>query len=323
MTTSWKLIDTLERRIALGHPGIVNARARLANLTANGDVSTRGIYDEPKFDGRAMTPTQWIAYCRELRSKDALKPVQTVVVHHSVTSEYTTITIEQVMRNWWSYYRQTKGWSGAPHGAVFSRGIGLLNIMTADGIHCAGNNVNSRGFEIMGNFTSVLPAGALLDNAVLVFAGCLYAGKMGMDALKMHREYGGTACPGNKLAANWTWFKGLVEVKWKWFYESENPPPPPPPPAPTLEERIAACETKLVLHANAIARLDAGLEQEVTDRKKDVADINQDLMSHGAILESHEQRITTMEATLAQAAKQYADLAGRVAALEAMNGDGK
>ncbi len=198
---------------------------------------------DSQFDGRAMTPEQWIAYCRELRAADALLSVQTVVVHHSVTSEYTSLTIEKVMSNWWAYYTRTKGWKGAPHGAIFSRGIGLLNVMTADGIHCAGNNVNSRGFEIMGNFTSVLPSGQLLDNAVLVFAGCLYAGKMGIDALHMHREYSATACPGNKLAANWAWFKGLVEAKWKWFYDTEEPEQPPEPEPPTLEERMATLES--------------------------------------------------------------------------------
>lgn len=212
----------------------------LRNLVA---AAATDIYSEPKFDGRVMSQEQFIAYCRELRAGDKLLPVQTVVVHHTATAEssYINQTLAQTLRNFWSYYRRTKGWSGGPHALIMSRepGIGLLNSLLYDGIHCAGNNTNSRGGEICGNFTSVLPAGHLLDNAVIFFAGTLYAGKMTIDALKYHRMYGGTACPGNMLAKNWQWFKDLVAAKWQWFYDTEEPV------APTLEERVTDLETRM------------------------------------------------------------------------------
>jgi len=212
---------------------IETLRRRLHDLTWREMAAPQAsIYDEPKFDGRVFSQTEFIAYCRALRKADALLPVQTVVVHHSATAEssYGGQSLAQVLRNWWNYYRKTKGWSGGPHGVIMSRdpGIGILNSLTMDGIHCSGNNANSRGGEIVGNFTSVLPTGKLLENAVVFFAGTLYAGKMTIDALRYHRQYGGTACPGNKLVANWAWFRGLVEAKLREIAETEPPDPPLP-----------------------------------------------------------------------------------------------
>jgi len=238
----------------------------LRNLAA---AAATDIYSEAKFDGRVMSQEQFIAYCRELRAGDKLLPVQTVVVHHTATAEssYVNQTLTQTLRNFWNYYRRTKGWSGGPHSLIMSRepGIGLLNSLLYDGIHCAGNNTNSRGGEVCGNFTSVLPSGHLLDNAVVFFAGTLYAGKMTIDALKYHRMYGGTACPGNKLVANWAWFKGLVSAKLDEIIASETPPDPPDP---TLEERVTELEGQVSALDESVTMLEdrvAALEGAVAN----------------------------------------------------------
>lgn len=259
----------------------------LRNLTA---AAATDIYSEAKFDGRVMSQAEFIAYCRELRAEDKLLPVQYVIVHHSATSEssYASQTLAQILRNWWNYYRRTKGWSGGPHGVIMSRepGIGLLNSLLYDGVHCAGGNTNTRGGEIMGNFTSVLPSGHLLDNAVVFFAGVLYAGKMQIGALKYHRMYGGTACPGNKLVANWEWFKGLVGAKLDEIAAGDQPPEPPDP---TLEERVTELEGQ-------VAALDESLSMV-------------------------EERVAALEGAVANLAAWQTSADSRIASLESWKGE--
>lgn len=252
-------------------------------------VERASIYDEAKFDGREMDAATWLAYCKELRNRDALLPVQTVVTHHSATSEssYAGYSIPTVMRNWWSYYRLNRGWSGGPHVAVFSRGIGLLNNMEYDGIHCSGNNTNSRGFEIVGNFTSVLPTGALLDNAVAVAAGMLYAGKMTMTALKYHRQYGGTACPGNKMVANWAWFSGLVEVKLQALWDADDPPKPPPT---DIEKQVA----ELTATLETLSTDMASAEQRMKAIEDLLAELGSRVVMQRAEVDDHSGRLVNL-----------------------------
>lgn len=185
--------------------------------------AAQAVWDEAKFDGREFSADAFVEHCKTL---DLSGKYDIVVAHHSVTGEYTSISLAQVARNWWAYYRQTKGWSGAPHGIIATRGVAILNALEYDGIHVSGHNSRSRGAEMLGNFTSVMPNATLYSNAVKWFAGVLYAGRLEIGALHYHREYNSTACPGATFIKNWAKFKTDVEVKLQQIKESVTPSAP-------------------------------------------------------------------------------------------------
>lgn len=244
------------------------------------------------YDGRCLSVEQFKAHVTALPARTIAK----IVVHHTYSpnaalwAKYGGV---YWLKNMEAYYRSHYGWASGPHGYIADEGIWMFWTMEQDGIHAGRvGNVQSWGWEIVGDYQTSLPAGKTLDNSAWAFAIMLKKAGLSVGAgLKKHRDYLATACPGNKLAANWSWYCGEVQKRLDQLVNPESPDPPAPTDIEVLQAKVAA-------HGRLIVEL----EQANRDRMADIADINQDLQSQGAVLEDHE---------------------GRIAALEAMNGDGK
>lgn len=179
-------------------------------------------------DGRQMSAAAFLQYVDTLPLKGKYNMV---FIHH------TAIPNEQ---QWdssggWEYRKQQMneyyatvpiwydasgvkhvGWDAGPHLFVDQVGIGLFTPLTQDGVGVYNHNTRTRHIEIVGDFTSHLPDGARLSNAVTAAAALLKAGGLTIDALHYHREFqSNTSCPGDLMVARWGWFKGLVAAKLK------------------------------------------------------------------------------------------------------------
>lgn len=223
-------------------PGLFNTWRR-GQADERGFVTAATVPSDFAYDGRLMTQAEFLIYVKET---DFAWATRGAVVHH------TANPTEATWRNYggWSYwgpqmasyYRRTLGWKSGPHAFISYEGIGVFTPMNVKGIH-AGSSANSNtiGMETVGNFTSTLPSGATLDNAVWAFACVLWKlGKTGKDDMYPHRYFGSTACPGAKWYANFSWFEGLVDAKIAEIKLAEEGEPDPPP--STHEQRIAALE---------------------------------------------------------------------------------
>jgi hypothetical protein len=164
------------------------------------------------FDGRQMNQADFRKYAEGLNLAGTY---DWVIMHHSEDPD------EALWDQWggWNYWKGSMrntyaswGWDRGPHTFVDQVGIGLFTPLNQDGIGVTDNNRQTRHIEIVGNFTSHLPDGKRLDNAVWCAAVMLKAAGLGIDRLTYHKAVRDEKeCPGAMLIANWAWFRGLVK----------------------------------------------------------------------------------------------------------------
>lgn len=266
----------------------ISSRQRSIAVSATGAVPSGFAWD-----GRLMTQGQFLEY---VKTTDISWATKGAVVHHTASPTesqwrqyggwaHYSISMAQ-------YYHGRLGWHSGPHAFISYEGIGVFTPMSVKGIH-AGSTANATtiGMETVGNFTSTLPSGATLDNAVWAFACVLWKlGKTAKDAMYPHRYFGSTACPGAKWYANFSWFEGLVDAKIAEIkLAEEGEPDPPDPPDPTLEERVTELEG-----------LVSALDESVT---------------------MLEERVATLEETVANLAAWQTTADSRIASLESWKGE--
>ncbi|MHB9031928.1 MAG: N-acetylmuramoyl-L-alanine amidase [Anaerolineae bacterium] len=187
-------------------------------------------------DGRQMKAADFIPYVEELGLKGKY---DRVFIHHTASPDEARWDAY----DGWDYWKKqlvafyaTKvwydaqgvkhiGWDTGPHLFVDQVGMGLFSDLAKDGTGVYANNTRTRHIEIVGNFTDHLPDGERLANAITAAAELLKAGGLGIEALSYHKaSQPDTDCPGAKLIANWSWFKGLVSAR----LAALQPPPEPP-----------------------------------------------------------------------------------------------
>lgn len=289
------------------------------------DVAALAVPTGFAYDGRLFTRAQWLSY---LKTQPVPAWVKTITTHH--TANPTEATWRQYGGwSYWgpnmaTYYHNRLGWHAGPMAYVSYEGIGYFTPLPNHNIHAGATaNAESLGVEIVGLFTTTLPTGETLSNAAWCFAALLWWAKLPVTALRAHRQYLATQCPGNKLWAEWSWWQGQVATQLAIIKAQEEPPDPPPP---ALESRVAALETKVTAHGVTLADHEKrlkDLEQARLDLVAADEALSADLVASGEAMDTFEQRLTTMEAALAQAGQQYSDLAERVAALEEINTPGQ
>lgn len=166
------------------------------------------------FDGRQMSRAEFRAHAESLNLAGTYDKV---IIHHTAAPD------EATWDQWggWNYWKWSMrntyaswGWYAGPHNFADQMGIGLFTPLNQDGIGVSDNNRRTRHIEIVGNFTSHLPDGKRLDNAVWCAAVMLKAAGLGIDRLTYHKAVRDEKeCPGAALIANWAWFKGLVKAQ--------------------------------------------------------------------------------------------------------------
>ena len=126
-----------------------------------------------------------------------------VTVHHTVTPTNDSVSVTQRVQQIQNFHMNTQGWCDIGYhflvgqdGQVYAgRHEGLR------GTHVGGNNTGNLGVSFIGTYTSVAPSGGMFDAGGRILAAISGYYGIGLDRgnIRGHREYGGTACPGDVL----------------------------------------------------------------------------------------------------------------------------
>jgi N-acetylmuramoyl-L-alanine amidase CwlA len=160
----------------------------------------------------------------------AKKPTY-IVIHHTATSNSTATTQAaafSLARSIQNYHMNTNGWADTGQQFTVSRGgyamegrhrslEGLHNKTGfPQGAHVGAGTVNSNsiGIENEGLYTSVAPPAALYNKLVDMCAYiCSQFGLNPTSAIKGHRDFMATACPGNVLYSKLPQLRNDVQAK--------------------------------------------------------------------------------------------------------------
>ncbi len=127
-------------------------------------------------------------------------------IHHTVTPTTDSLTPQQRLRQIQSYHMWTNGWCDIGYNYLVSRdgrvwrGRGATKV----GAHVSNNNTGNIGISFMGTYTSTAPTSTqMCESAKLLrrLSSDFTAVDLNRTDVKGHRQYGGTACPGDALYA--------------------------------------------------------------------------------------------------------------------------
>lgn len=137
-----------------------------------------------------------------------MRPIRRIIVHH--TASPSTTTVEEIRRWHTAPAPAGRGWSDVGYHLVVREGPGGIWLVEAGrpveevGAHDEGQNADSIGVAIAGDYTRATVAPAAWELLVGLVAGLLRQHGLTADALEGHREHEGkrgTACPGFEPAA--------------------------------------------------------------------------------------------------------------------------
>lgn len=124
-------------------------------------------------------------------------------IHHTVTPTNDSISAEARLRQIQNYHMDVQGWCDIGYNYLVSRdgrvwrgrGVGVL------GSHVGDNNSGNVGVSFMGTHTSTSATATQLCNAAKLLAVMKSDHGLALNrtAIKGHRQYGGTECPGTAL----------------------------------------------------------------------------------------------------------------------------
>lgn len=124
-------------------------------------------------------------------------------IHHTVTPTNDTISPQARLRQIQNYHMDVQGWCDIGYNYLVSRdgriwrgrGVGVL------GSHVADNNSGNVGVSFMGTHTSTPATATQLCNAAKLLSVMKsdHGLPLTRSAIKGHRQYGSTECPGDAL----------------------------------------------------------------------------------------------------------------------------
>lgn len=179
------------------------------------DADDRGADDEDVVDGlfsvvrptpiggvRIYSRADW--HARAPRCASGTATPNRATIHHTVTPTIDSMSPPARLRQIQAFHMFTNGWCDIGYNYLVSRdgrvwrGRGARTV----GAHVTNNNTGNVGISFMGTYTSTAPSRAQECSAARLLR------RLHMDYpaislvrtdVKGHRQYGGTACPGNAL----------------------------------------------------------------------------------------------------------------------------
>lgn len=155
---------------------------------------------------QSFTTEAFAAYCEALHWNDWTP--QFAVIHHTevptLAQRPAGLTLEH-MHALERFYRDERGWSGAPHLFVDDRQIWVFNALTEPGVHSPSWNDASLGIEMLGNYEEEPfeeGRGALVrDNTVQAIAALYSALGLTPSTLRLHcdDDQSHKTCPGKNV----------------------------------------------------------------------------------------------------------------------------
>lgn len=156
-----------------------------------------------------------------------------MTVHHTATVNQDSLSPAARMRQMQAYHIDSNGW--CDFGYHFVVGIdGQIyegrNNWLRTGAHVAGQNTNNVGISVVGNFEAFTPREIQMESAARILAWVAETHNIPLNrtAVRGHREYAATACPGARLFSRMDDL--LDRARTGTSPPPQTPPPQPPPP---------------------------------------------------------------------------------------------
>ena len=195
---------------------------------------------------------------------------QNIVVHHMASSNGTgtdlnaAYSIARTVQGW----HFDNGWIDTGQHFSVSRGGYILEgrHRTIEGLdngsvfpvgsHVGNHNSTSLGIETEGDFTSIQPTSAQWESLVALIAFLCTRYGLPVSAIKGHRDFNSTECPGNAFYPRLQELRNAVAAR---IDGGEEPPPPPSTdqPWPTLKQgargfRVTGLQRLLLHHGHSL-----------------------------------------------------------------------
>jgi predicted small secreted protein len=187
----------------------------------------------PIGDADVFTRSEWGA--RATRCSSSLGSAYRMAIHHTETPTSDTVSPQARLRNIQSYHMDVRGWCDIGYHYLMSRDGRLWEGRPGHllGAHSGGANTGNVGISVMGSHGTTPITDTQISSVAALIAGV--AARHGISinrtAIKGHRQYKPTSCPGNALYAQ---LDDIVDRARDGGGSDPTPPPPPPPPPGTV-----------------------------------------------------------------------------------------
>jgi hypothetical protein len=150
-----------------------------------------------------VSRAQWGA--RRARCSYGAHRPNRMTIHHTVTPTNDSMSAAARVRQIQAFHQNGRGWCDIGYHFLIARDGRIFQGRPHDrlGAHVANANSGNVGVSFLGTFTSANPSAAQLEAAARVvrWIGTSYGIARDRAHVKGHRQYGGTACPGDRLYA--------------------------------------------------------------------------------------------------------------------------
>jgi N-acetylmuramoyl-L-alanine amidase len=126
-----------------------------------------------------------------------------ITIHHTATPTSDSLSVPARLRQIQAFHQDVNGWCDIGYQYLVSRDGRLWKGRGARrlGAHVANNNTGNVGISVIGTYTSRKPTEHQLNRIAALVRGLHneFNIRINSTRVKGHRDFGGTACPGNKL----------------------------------------------------------------------------------------------------------------------------
>lgn len=132
----------------------------------------------------------------------SMNPVR-ATIHHTVTPTNDSMSPQARLRQIQAFHMDSRGWCDIGYNYLISRDgrVWRARGPTTVGAHVSNANTGNIGVSFMGTHTSTPVTGTQMCSAARLLRRLheAYGISLARSNIKGHRQYGGTACPGNAL----------------------------------------------------------------------------------------------------------------------------
>jgi hypothetical protein len=175
-------------------------------------------------DANVNARSDWGA--RTTRCSSGLGSPYRMSIHHTETPTSDSVSPQARLRSIQNYHMNTRGWCDIGYHYLMSRDGRLWQGRAGHlmGAHTGGANSGNIGIAVMGSHGSTAITSEQTDKVAGLIRGLADDNGISIDrnAIKGHRQYKSTSCPGNVLYGQ---LDDIVDAA-----QGTSTPPPPPPP---------------------------------------------------------------------------------------------
>jgi|GEM_PF-2381777 len=174
----------------------------MSESVEDGD-GTGAMFLDPVGDANVHSRSEWGA--APTRCTSPLGSAYRMAIHHTETPTSDSVSPEARLRSIQSYHMNTRGWCDIGYHYLMSRDGRLWQGRDVHllGAHTGGSNTGNIGIAVMGSHDTTPITDTQVDSLATLIRGLAdrYGIAINRTAIKGHREYKSTTCPGDALFA--------------------------------------------------------------------------------------------------------------------------